>query len=70
MATELPPGSRDIYAQGQVLEEVVSSEWALVRHVPKVEKALDHSYGIVESSSESGLDTEDYIRVPKLRRIL
>ncbi|XP_036155944.1 phosphofurin acidic cluster sorting protein 2-like isoform X2 [Myotis myotis] len=57
----------------QVSEKVVSSEQALVRHVPKVEKALDHRYDIVLSSCDSSLDMEDDISVPstpkpKLRR--
>ncbi|XP_054565688.1 phosphofurin acidic cluster sorting protein 2-like [Eptesicus fuscus] len=60
--------------KAKVSEEVMSSEQALVRYVPKVEKALDRRrYDIVESSSESSLDTEDDISVPstpkpKLRR--
>ncbi|XP_036276030.2 phosphofurin acidic cluster sorting protein 2-like, partial [Pipistrellus kuhlii] len=48
----------------QVSEKVVSSEQALVRYVPKVEKALVRRHDIVESSSESSLDTEDNISVP------
>uniref|UniRef100_G1QDG6 Phosphofurin acidic cluster sorting protein 2 n=1 Tax=Myotis lucifugus TaxID=59463 RepID=G1QDG6_MYOLU len=57
----------------QVSEKVVSSEQALVRHVPKVEKALDRRYDIVLSSSDSSLDMEEDISVPstpkpKLRR--
>ncbi|KAK1327360.1 LOW QUALITY PROTEIN: hypothetical protein QTO34_017013 [Cnephaeus nilssonii] len=60
--------------KAKVSEEVMSSEQALVRHVPKVEKALvRRRYDIVESSSESSLDMEDDISVPstpkpKLRR--
>uniref|UniRef100_G1QE78 Phosphofurin acidic cluster sorting protein 2 n=1 Tax=Myotis lucifugus TaxID=59463 RepID=G1QE78_MYOLU len=57
----------------QVSEKVVSSEQALVRHVPKVEKALDRPCDIVLSSSDSSLDMEEDISVPstpkpKLRR--
>uniref|UniRef100_G1QC56 Phosphofurin acidic cluster sorting protein 2 n=1 Tax=Myotis lucifugus TaxID=59463 RepID=G1QC56_MYOLU len=57
----------------QVSEKVVSSEQALVRHVPKVEKALDRRCDIVVSSSDSSLDMEEDISVPstpkpKLRR--
>ncbi|XP_036197010.1 phosphofurin acidic cluster sorting protein 2-like isoform X2 [Myotis myotis] len=59
--------------RAQVSEKVISSEQALVRHVPKVEKALHRRYDIVLSSSDSSLDTEDDISVPstpkpKLRR--
>uniref|UniRef100_L7N1L9 Phosphofurin acidic cluster sorting protein 2 n=1 Tax=Myotis lucifugus TaxID=59463 RepID=L7N1L9_MYOLU len=50
--------------RAQVSEKVISSEQALVRHVPKVEKALDRRYDIVLSSSDSSFDMEEDISVP------
>lgn len=58
------PKAVECMLMAQVSEAVVSSQQALVRHVPKVEKALDFQYHTVESSSESSLDMEDDISVP------